>query len=77
MDRLGGSVGKSLLATFFQLREQGYASSALTATGSSPSDLQLADTALHSFRDTILLLTTVSFIGFAIAMLLKTGDAAE
>ena len=65
--RLGGSVGVSLLATFFQLTEQSYASSTPLAAAS-----QLAEAALHGFRDTILLLTLVSFSGAVLALFLRT-----
>ena len=67
MDRLGGSVGVSLLATFFQLRVQSYASSTPLAAAS-----QLAEAALHGFRDTILLLTLVSLSGAVLALFLRT-----
>jgi EmrB/QacA subfamily drug resistance transporter len=71
MDRFGGSVGISLLATFFQLREQSYASSGLLGTAQ-----QLAEAALRSFHDTILLLTVVSLLGAFLALPLgrKVGD---
>jgi len=71
MDRLGGSVGVSLLATFFQLGEQAHASSTPSATAS-----QLAEAALHSFHDTILLLTIVSLSGAVLSLLLRGKHGA-
>jgi EmrB/QacA subfamily drug resistance transporter len=69
IDRLGGSVGISLLATFFQLREQSYASSAPPGATSL-----VAEAALHSFHDTISLLTVASLLGAVLALLLKRKD---
>jgi predicted MFS family arabinose efflux permease len=66
MDRLGGSVGISLLATFFQFRVQTYISESSTLSSAS----QIA-AALHGFHDAILLLTVISFIGLILAVLLK------
>ncbi len=71
MDRLGGSVGISLLATFFQFREQAYISAESTT---SPSTSQLVLAALHGFHDTILLLTAISLFGLFLAILLKTKN---
>jgi EmrB/QacA subfamily drug resistance transporter len=68
MDRLGGSIGVSLLATFFQLREEGYASS----LPSEPTS-QLTAPAFRAFKDTIMLLTAVSCLGFALALALRRG----
>jgi EmrB/QacA subfamily drug resistance transporter len=76
MDRLGGSVGISLLATFFQVSEQSYASTLAAAASSLPlSSSQLTEAALHAFKDTILLLTAVAFVGLLLAMALRRDDA--
>jgi len=66
MDRLGGSIGISLLASFFQFSEQSYISA-----GSSGSAMQLTQAALHGFHDTILLLIVVSLVGVFLALFLK------
>jgi hypothetical protein len=74
MDRLGGSVGISLLATFFQFREQTYISASSTT---SYAALQLVAAALHSFHDTILLLTIFSLVGLFLAILLKENNESQ
>lgn len=66
MDRLGGSVGISLLASFFQSREQVYSAAATTTA-------ELAEASFHGFQDTVLCLTAVSLSGFLLALLLRGG----
>jgi EmrB/QacA subfamily drug resistance transporter len=77
MDRIGGSIGISLLATFFQLREQHYISISSTNLSGSLSATQLAVAELHGFHDTILLLSIISSIGFVLAVLLKNSESHD
>lgn len=78
MDRLGGSVGVSLLATFFQVSELSYAATLVSTDSSlSLSSSQLGEAALHGFTETILLLTAAAFVGFLLAVLLRKDDASR
>jgi EmrB/QacA subfamily drug resistance transporter len=85
--RLGASIGISLLTTFFQQREQFHLGQVLARLGLTPSSLgqgggvvaglppavraQLAQAALNGFQDTIGLLVILSLVGCLAALLLR------
>ncbi len=91
--RLGGSIGISLLATFFQQREQFHLGQVLRALGVNPSSLgqtggvaaglppavraQLAQAALNGFQDTIWLLVILSLVGCLSALLLRNRPPGQ
>ncbi|HEX6500914.1 MAG TPA: DHA2 family efflux MFS transporter permease subunit [Micromonosporaceae bacterium] len=86
--RLGGSVGVSLLATLFSVRVAEHVAAVLgphasvgSATGSlaqAPPALRarLADAALSGFRETILVAVVVALVGLLFALLLRPRAAA-
>ena len=91
-ERLGGSIGISLLATFFAARETTQINSVLQALGihlgggqsgaSLPANLpaviqsRLADAAIAGFHDTIWLLVALSALGLLASLLLRAKSAA-
>jgi hypothetical protein len=86
-ERLGGSIGISLLATFFAARETTQITRTLQALGIHPSfgqsgaslpetlpafiQVRLADAAIRGFHDTILLLVALSALGVVATLLLR------
>jgi hypothetical protein len=87
LQRLGGTVGIALLATYFQLREHFYIENVLAKYGISPSGQmstnsiisslplsvlsQLSVAGVNGFRDTILVLVILSFFGLMASVLLR------
>jgi EmrB/QacA subfamily drug resistance transporter len=92
-ERLGGSLGISLLITFFSIREQDRIQAALQAfgirlggalpTSGSVANLplalraQLASAAVAGFHDTIWLLVGISALGCLAALLLRGRPSAQ
>jgi EmrB/QacA subfamily drug resistance transporter len=92
VQRLGGSFGIALLATFLQTRELVHITDVLRPLGISGASLQgstqvaglpaavrgaLGNAAVAGFHDTFILLTTVSAAGTVLALLLKSPAAAS
>ena len=87
VQRLGGSFGIALLATFLQAREESHVAAVLGPLGIPPSALEssaaaistippsirqaLAQAAMAGFHDTFLLLTAVSAAGLVLALFVR------
>jgi EmrB/QacA subfamily drug resistance transporter len=87
VQRLGGSIGINLLATFFAVREQVRVDAVLKALGPyggathvgvgaasqlpAPVRVQLAQAAVTGFHDTVWLLVVLSALGLGAALLLR------
>jgi EmrB/QacA subfamily drug resistance transporter len=87
VQRLGGSFGIALLATFLQAREVAHISAVLQPLGISPASLgsasataanippglrqALGDAAVAGFHDTFLVLTVISALGALLALLIR------
>lgn len=93
VQRLGGSFGIALLATFLQAREESHVAAVLAPLGIQPSSLQpssaaisvipasirqaLAQAAVAGFHDTFLLLVAVSAAGLVLALFVRQPEPAE
>jgi MFS family permease len=91
VQRLGGSIGINLLATFFAVREQVRVDAVLQALGPyggaahvgvgaasqlpAPVRVQLAQAAVTGFNDTVWLLVVLSAIGLGAALFLHNPPA--
>jgi hypothetical protein len=80
--RLGGSIGVSLLATFFSLRVGTYVTAVVGSAGARSSlgslsaappaiRAKLAGAAVHGFHDTILVAVGVAVVGLVCALFLR------
>ncbi len=91
-ERLGGSFGIALLATYFQQREQLHVRQVLEPLGINPTALgqggaagslpptlrdQLAQAAMAGFHDTIWLLIGLSCLGIIASLLLSNRKIAS
>ena len=82
--RLGGSIGVSLLATFFSLRVNAYVAtvvgpghtSGVGSLATAPAAIRprLANAAVHGFHDTILVAVGVAAIGLLSALFLRSPE---
>src|SRR5205085_5542616 len=93
VQRLGGSIGINLLATFFAVREQvrvnvvlqalgpygGAAHVGFSATSQLPAPVrvQLAQAAVTGFHDTVWLLVVLSALGLGVALLLHSPSGGR
>lgn len=93
VQRLGGSFGIALLATFLQAREESHVAAVLAPLGISPSSLQpssaaisaippsikqaLAQAAVAGFHDTFLLLAAASAAGLVLALFVREPQPAR
>lgn len=92
VQRLGGSFGIALLATFLQAREESHIAAVLGPLGIPPGSLfssnaaidaippairhALAEAAVAGFHDTFLLLTAVSAVGLVLAVFVRQPKPA-